>query len=45
MKTTVEVPDTLNRQIKAHAALQGQTVKAFFLILKQPIAMPPSGKN
>ena len=31
MKTTVEVPDILYRQIKARAALQGQTVKAFFL--------------
>jgi len=31
MKTTVEVPDTLYRQIKARAALKGQTIKAFFL--------------
>ncbi len=31
MKTTVEVPDNLYRQIKARAALQGQSVKAFFL--------------
>ena len=31
MKTTVEVPDNLYRQIKARAALQGQSVKAFFV--------------
>lgn len=31
MKTTVEVPDNLYRQIKARAALQGQTIKAFFI--------------
>ena len=31
MKTTVDVPDSLYRQIKARAALQGKTVKAFFL--------------
>jgi hypothetical protein len=31
MKTTVEVPDKLYRQIKSRAASQGQTIKAFFL--------------
>lgn len=31
MKTTVELPDKLYRQIKARAALRGQTIKAFFL--------------
>ena len=31
MKTTVELPDRLYRQIKARAAMRGQTVKAFFL--------------
>jgi hypothetical protein len=31
MKTTVEVPDSLYRQIKARTALKGQTIKAFFL--------------
>lgn len=31
MRTTVEIPDNLYRQIKAHAALKGQTIKAFFL--------------
>ena len=31
MKTTVEFPDNLYRQIKARAALQGQSVKAFLL--------------
>lgn len=31
MKTTVEFPDNLYRQIKARAALQGQSIKAFLL--------------
>jgi hypothetical protein len=31
MKTTVELPDPLYRQLKARAALEGQTVKAFLL--------------
>lgn len=31
MKTTVELPDSLYRQIKARAAMRGQTIKAFFL--------------
>jgi len=31
MKTTLELPDRLYRQIKARAALRGQTVKAFFI--------------
>jgi hypothetical protein len=31
MKTTVDLPDKLYRQIKARAALRGQTIKAFFL--------------
>jgi hypothetical protein len=31
MKTTVEIPDSVYRQIKARAALNGQTVRAFFL--------------
>ena len=31
MKTTVDVPDNLYRQIKARAALKGQTIKAFLL--------------
>ena len=31
MKTTVELPDSLYRQIKARAALRGQTIKAFFV--------------
>jgi metal-responsive CopG/Arc/MetJ family transcriptional regulator len=31
MKTTVEVPDKLYRQVKALAALRGQTMKAFFV--------------
>lgn len=31
MKTTLDLPDRLYRQIKARAALRGQTVRAFFL--------------
>ena len=27
MKTTVEIPDSLYRQVKARAALKGQTIK------------------
>jgi hypothetical protein len=31
VKTTLDVPDRLYRQIKARAALKGQTIKSFFL--------------
>jgi hypothetical protein len=31
MKTTLDVPDRLYRQIKARAALKGQTIKSFCL--------------
>jgi hypothetical protein len=31
MKTTVEIPDALYRQIKARAALHGQTIKDFLV--------------
>ncbi len=31
MKTTVELPDDLYRKVKSEAALQGKTVKSFFL--------------
>ena len=31
MKTTVELPDALYRQLKARAALEGQTVKDFLV--------------
>jgi hypothetical protein len=31
MKTTLEVPDKLYRQVKVRAALQGQTIKSFFI--------------
>ena len=31
MKTTVELPDSLYRQIKVRAALKGQSIKSFFL--------------
>lgn len=40
MKTTVELPDSLYRQIKARAALQGQSIKAFFLdALREKLGM------
>lgn len=31
MKTTLELPEQLYRQIKARAALRGQTIKSFFM--------------
>jgi len=31
MKTTVEIPDMLYRQIKARAALKGQSIKDFLV--------------
>jgi hypothetical protein len=48
MKTTVELPDHLYRRVKARAALQGQTVKAFLLdALRDKLARSPksSGKT
>ena len=31
MKTTIEIPDAVYRQVKARAALRGQSVRGFFL--------------
>jgi hypothetical protein len=31
MKTTVEIPDSLYRQLKARAALKGQSIKDFLV--------------
>ena len=31
MKTTIEISDQIYRQVKARAALEGQTVRGFFL--------------
>jgi len=31
MKTTIEIADSVYRQVKARAALRGQTVRAFLL--------------
>lgn len=46
MKTTVELPDRLYRQIKARAALRGQTIKAFFLdALREKLAQEVKGKS
>jgi len=48
MKTTVEIPDTLYRQIKARAALKGQSIKDFLVeAVRAKIASdkPASRKN
>ncbi len=49
MKTTVELPDNLYRQVKACAALKGQTIKAFFLEALQEklgtVSPKPEGKE
>ena len=31
MKTTLEIPDSLLHEVKAHAARKGQTMKRFFI--------------
>ena len=31
MKTTIEIADSIYRQVKARASLKGQTVKAYFV--------------
>ena len=31
MKTTIEISDTIFRQVKARTSLKGQTMKSFFL--------------
>jgi hypothetical protein len=50
MKTTLEIPDAIYRQVKARAALNGQTVRSFFLeALREKLngqrrkAKPPAG--
>jgi hypothetical protein len=45
MKTTVEVPDQLYRQIKARAALKGQTIKSFFLDAIRDKLLSDNGKK
>ena len=47
MKTTVEIPDRLYRQLKALAALKGQTIKAFFTdaVREKLAAEQPPKKN
>ena len=45
MKTTVEVPEGLYRQIKARAALKGQSIKSFFLdAIRDKLAAEQSAK-
>jgi hypothetical protein len=45
MKTTLEVPDRLYRQIKARAALKGQSIKSFFLdAIRDKLAVEQSAK-
>ena len=44
MKTTVEIPDSLYRQIKARAALKGQSIKDFLVeAVRAKIATDKSG--
>jgi plasmid stability protein len=31
MKSTIEIPDAIHRQVKARAALKGQSVRAFVI--------------
>lgn len=45
MKTTLDIPDPMYRQIKARAALQGQTVRAFFLDAIQEKLQRTRGKT
>lgn len=46
MKTTVEIPDPLYRQIKARAALKGQTVRAYLTdALKDKIKSEAKNRN
>ena len=46
MKTTVEIPDPLYRQIKARAALKGQTVRTYLTdALKDKIKSEAKNRN
>jgi hypothetical protein len=46
MKTTLEVPDNLYRQIKVRAALKGQTIKSFFIdAIRAKLAAESGGKR
>ena len=46
MKTTVEIPDELFRQAKAHAALQGKTLKELFIVgLRLAMDTSPESEN
>jgi len=43
MRTTVDLPDTLYRQLKAHAALQGVSMKALLLTFVERGLRAPAG--
>lgn len=45
MRTTVDVPDSLFRQMKALAALRGQSLKEFFLRAIQRELLRETGKK
>ena len=46
MKTTLEISDPVFRQIKARAALKGQTMRAFFLdAIREKLAADSSQKK
>ena len=46
MRTTVDVPDGLYRQVKARAALKGQTIRAFFLdAIQDKLAAERAGRR
>jgi len=45
MKTTVEIPDMLYRQVKVRAALHGQTIKDFLIDAVRERLTNPADKN
>lgn len=46
MKTTVEIPDDIYRQIKAYSALQGRTFKEFLNeALREKLSDEPNGRS
>ena len=46
MKTTIEISDSIYRQVKARTALKGQTIKSFFLeALREKLESDASDAN